>query len=196
MVTQVERIFTEAKGDLNDFARQSQISQAEAKKFFIERFRINKWRTTGLLWWNIADGWPQVSDAVVDYYGIRKIAYHYIKRSQAQFALMCDEPRNGKITLYAANDFGKEISCEYEVTDLSSGRTVAVGKVTAPARSTAAALELSYDPSAFLLISWHGDAEGKNHFVTNIGEGWSYERYAECMKKAGFYDEFEGFSED
>ena len=196
MVTQVERIFTEAKGDLNDFARQSQISQAEAKKFFIERFRINKWRTTGLLWWNIADGWPQVSDAVVDYYGIRKIAYHYIKRSQAQFALMCDEPRNGKITLYAANDFGKEISCEYEVTDLSSGRTVAVGKVTAPAHSTAAALELSYDPSAFLLISWHGDAEGKNHFVTNIGEGWSYERYAECMKKAGFYNEFEGFSED
>ena len=31
MVSQVERIFGEAKGNLNDFARQSQISQAEAK---------------------------------------------------------------------------------------------------------------------------------------------------------------------
>ena len=196
MVSQVERIFGEAKGNLNDFARQSQISQAEAKKYFIERFRIAKWRKTGLLWWNIIDGWPQISDAVVDYYGIKKLAYHYIKRSQKQFAMMCDEPKNGKVALCAANDYQRDMHCTYEVIDLVSGDTVASGEVTVPKNTTAVATEIAYDPSAFLLIKWKGDAEGVNHFVTNIGEGWTYEGYVECMKKAGFYGEFEGFSED
>ena len=196
MVSQVERIFGKAEDDLLNFARQSQISQAEAKKFFIERFRINKWRMTGLLWWNIADGWPQVSDAVVDYYGTKKIAYHYIKRSQQQFALMCAEPKDGRIDLYAANDHQRDITCEYTVVDLVSGKTVASGSVSAPANGVALAASIEYDPEAFLLISWSGECEGENHFVTNIGEGWTYEKYAECMKKAGFYDEFEGFSEN
>ena len=82
MISQVERIFGEASSDFAEFARQSQVSQAEAVKYFIERFRTQKWRKTGILWWNIADGWPQISDAVVDWYGCKKIAYHYIKRSQ------------------------------------------------------------------------------------------------------------------
>ena len=42
-----------------DFAMASQISQAEAKKYFIEKFRIEKWRRTGIIWWNLIDGWPQ-----------------------------------------------------------------------------------------------------------------------------------------
>lgn len=194
MVSQVERIFGEAKNSLDDFARQSQISQAEAKKYFIERFRIGKWRMTGLLWWNVIDGWPQVSDAVVDYYGIKKLAYHYIKRSQAQLAFMCDEPRDGRVSLVVANDYGKDMFCRYEVVDLCTGATVASGEAGSKANSSSVVTELEYDPSAFLLIRWWGDAEGKNHFVTNIGEGWTYEKYTECMKKAGFYDEFEGFS--
>ena len=31
----------------------------------------------GILWWNVLDGWPQFSDAVVDYYFGKKLAYHY-----------------------------------------------------------------------------------------------------------------------
>lgn len=34
-----------------------------------------------LVWWSLFDGWPQVPDAVVDYYGERKLAYSYIQRS-------------------------------------------------------------------------------------------------------------------
>ena len=74
MISQVERLFTKASDDLSTFARQSQVSQAEAVKFFIEMFRCQKWRKTGILWWNVADGWPQVSDAVVDWYGCKKLA--------------------------------------------------------------------------------------------------------------------------
>ena len=43
---------------LDDFIFASQVSQAEAKKFFIERLRIGKGRRTGILWWNLRDGWP------------------------------------------------------------------------------------------------------------------------------------------
>ena len=38
------------------------------------------------------DGWPQVSDAIVDWYYTKKLAYHYIKRSQTPVCLMFDEP--------------------------------------------------------------------------------------------------------
>lgn len=79
---QVVTLFGNAEENLNDFIRQSQISQAEAKKYFIEKFRIGKWKRTGIIWWNLLDGWPQISDAIVDYYYVKKLAYHYIKRSQ------------------------------------------------------------------------------------------------------------------
>ena len=45
------------------------------------------------LWWNLLDGWPQVSDAVVDHYFCKKLAYNYIKRSQQPVCLMFDEPQ-------------------------------------------------------------------------------------------------------
>jgi beta-mannosidase len=80
-VKHVVKLFGSYNKDVNVFAKQSQISQAEALKFFIEHFRISKPTRTGLLWWNIIDGWPQLSDAVVDWYGCKKLAYHYIKRT-------------------------------------------------------------------------------------------------------------------
>ncbi len=81
MANQVIILFGKESDNLEDFARASQISQAEAKKYFIERFRYDRESKGGLIWWNLVDGWPQISDAVVDYYGAKKLAYYYIKRS-------------------------------------------------------------------------------------------------------------------
>ena len=80
MANQIKVLFGEEFNDLETFSLASQLSQAEAVKFFIERFRSQKWRRTGLIWWNLIDGWPQISDAVVDYYYNKKIAYSFIKR--------------------------------------------------------------------------------------------------------------------
>ena len=194
MVSQVERIFGTASGDLDVYARQSQISQAEAKKYFIESFRLAKWRKTGLLWWNIVDGWPQVSDAVVDWYGCKKLAYHYIKRSQQAFCMICDEPKDGVITLYATNDHQVELTAEYTVENLATGKKVTEGKCTVEANGIAKAADLPEIKGGFYLIRWKtAMGEGVNHFVCHIGEGWTYEMYKACMDKAGFYDEFEGF---
>lgn len=194
MISQVERIFGSASADIDVFARQSQISQAEAVKYFIESFRAAKWRKTGILWWNIIDGWPQVSDAVVDWYGCKKIAYHYIKRSQAPFCMLFDEPKDGMLELVATNDMQQSVSAEYTVVDLATDEPVCKGKVELPANGIARLDKVPEKLGSFYLIRWKTEqGEGVNHFVCAIGEGWTYEKYKTCMQKAGFYDEFEGF---
>ncbi len=82
MANQIGELFGEIPPDLPTFALASQITQAEAKKYFIESTRLRKWQTSGILWWNLLDGWPQFSDAIVDYYFGKKLAYHYIRRAQ------------------------------------------------------------------------------------------------------------------
>ena len=94
MADQIKELFGIEPDNLEDFALASQISQAEAKKFFVEMVRVKKWRRTGVLWWNVIDCWPQFSDAIVDYYFGRKLAYHYLKRVQQPVCLMVTEPEN------------------------------------------------------------------------------------------------------
>ena len=194
MISQVERLFGSASADLGDFARQSQVSQAEAVKFFIERFRVEKGRRTGLLWWNIIDGWPQISDAVVDWYGVRKVAYGYIKRSQAPLCMMCAEPKNGVLPLIASNDTQEDKTVTYVVENVVTGKKIVEGSFAVQANGLAQVADLPEQKDGFYLIRWtDGKAEGVNHFVCNIGDNWTWERYSDCMKKVGFYDEYEGF---
>ena len=196
MIRQVGFLFGDPADDLNDFARQSQISQAEAFKYFIERFRLSKWRRTGILWWNLIDGWPQISDAVVDWYGCKKLAFRFIQRSQAPVFMAVDEPKNGVCALRAVNDTGTDRDLTYTVRDLTEGRELASGKVTAAADASVLAAGLpALDGYHFLLLEWESadGARGSNHFVTAL-RGISYEKYLADLKKAG-YDQFEGFDD-
>ena len=193
MTRQIERMFGEIPSDIERYAIGSQISQGEAKKYFIERFRISKWRRTGLLWWNLVDGWPQISDAIVSHDGVKKLAYSYIKRSQAPFAMMIDEPKGGTLTLYAVNDSRETVTVSYTVTDLVAGKTVLSGEASVlPDASTPTAV-FPEMKSAFYLIEWKGSAVGTNHYQASIGDRVSLDTYLSCMKKAGYDSAFEGF---
>ncbi len=194
MASQVETLFGEASKNLDDFAKQSQISQAEAKKYFIERFRLSKWRRTGILWWNLIDGWPQISDAIVDHYGTKKLAYSYIKRSQAPVCMMFDEPdENGLLKLFAVNDTTSDEKLKYTVTNIRNGQILATGEVCALADSSVAVTDIENIQDAFLYIEWENDSGvvGCNHFSTKTLD-ISYEQYMADIKKVGF-DQFEGF---
>ncbi|MDR1174162.1 MAG: hypothetical protein LBK83_01660, partial [Treponema sp.] len=81
MAKQIKELFGVIPERLEDFVLASQVSQAEAKKFFVELFRTQSHRS-GIMWWNLIDGWPQFSDAVVDYYYNKKLAYYYLRQSQ------------------------------------------------------------------------------------------------------------------
>lgn len=178
MTKQVERIFGTASSDLDMYSHQSQISQAEAVKFFIEHFRIQKWYRTGILWWNLIDGWPQISDAVVDYYGAKKLAYHHIKRSQSPFCIMCDEPdENGIINLCASNDTRTPVKITFTVTDVLTNEVKTKGDAEVQPDTTAVISAFKENKGEYLLIEWSGDVTGKNHFVTSIGDGITLENY-------------------
>ena len=61
LANEEKELFGVTPDNLEDFILSTQITQAEAKKFFVEMTRLNKWRSTGLIWWNVMDGWPQLN---------------------------------------------------------------------------------------------------------------------------------------
>jgi beta-mannosidase len=145
------------------------LTQAEADKFFIERNRLGKWEHgSGIFFWNLIDGFPQFSDAVVDYYGDKKTAYHVIKRSFEPIALMCREPQNGKITLVGVNDTLGEASLCYRVTNVTHGEEVCQGTITLAANVNTALATFACDESrtTMYLIEWEMDGKCyRNHYL-------------------------------
>lgn len=191
---QVVTLFGHAESDFNDFVKQSQISQAEAKKYFIERFRLSKWRRTGIIWWNLVDGWPQISDAIVDWYYNKKLAYSYIKRSQNPMCFMFDEPKMGYIDFYGVNDLPYDADAEYSVINITENKEVMHGfaHLNADSSSKFGELKIKDNEKSFYLIKWIIDGkEYKNHYYTNIID-IDYNRYMKEIESCNF-DEFEGF---
>ncbi len=156
MADQVRELFGTEPSALAAFALASQVSQAEAKKFFIEMFRLAKWRRTGLIWWNLIDCWPQFSDAVVDYYGGKKLAYWYIRRAQAPVLLMVGEPEDWRCRVVAGNDSLQEAQGEFQVTDADAGTVLLEGRFRVPANSNAlvGSLPASHSDHRLFLLRW------------------------------------------
>lgn len=134
MANQVKELFGEIPTDLAVFALASQITQAEAKKFFIESTRLRKWGTSGVLWWNVLDGWPQFSDAVVDYYLGKKLAYHYIWRSQRPVCLILGEAGTGKYhPVVVSNDTIQDAEVAFRVWNADGREVLVEGRNSIPA---------------------------------------------------------------
>ena len=167
MGKQIEVLFQAIPDNLDDYILASQISQAEAKKFFIERFRSGKWRRTGILWWNLRDGWPIISDAIVDYYGGRKLAYEVIKRVQADVCAICGEAELDWHTLHVVNDTLQPASGQLTVRDLDSGAVLFAGDyaVEANGRTELGAVPAATEPAMWLLEWTHGDQTLRNHYL-------------------------------
>ena len=199
MANQVKTLFGEMPDNLDDFALMSQISQAEAKKYFIERFRITRGRRNGIIWWNLVDGWPQISDAIVDYNYCKKLAYHYIKRSQQPVVLVFDEPETDTaMTLYGINDTTKDVTVSYRVRNITDGTVVAKASSTLTAEKSSRLLtvDIEKDEKKFYVMEWeYTDGEcvtrGRNHFHTNL-INIDYKAYKSAMEAANML-EIEGF---
>ena len=93
----------EAK-DLKSFLSWARF-QAEAKNILLNVFGLENGRERGIIWWNVLDGCPQFSDAVVDYYFDKKTGLWLHQAFSGKSRLLCDEPEeNGNIHLMASND--------------------------------------------------------------------------------------------
>lgn len=198
MISHVKTLFgMDTPWDLDRFARASQISQAEAKKYFVERFRCKKWERTGVIWWNIIDGWPQVSDAIVDYFFTKKLAFSYLKRSQQNLCLMMDEPENGELSLIVSNDTRDDLPVSYQVYDMTNEKKlVAAGSAIAQGDRSACVQKLPYDGKAqtFYYITWEsGVHSGTNHYLAGRPP-YDLDHYLAIIHELG-YDQFEGFEQ-
>ena len=189
-----EEMFAGEIDNYRDLAMKSQIAACEADKFFFEYFRSQKWDKTGMLWWNLMDGWPQMSDAVVDYYFDKKLPFYGLKASMQNVCLIMRDPFDGDgHPLVAVNDTLQEVTITYKATDVRNGNILATGSVTIPANSNA---ELTSIPTSedtrFILLEWSGDCEGKNHYF-DFGKGkrkLELCEYVEYLEKTGLYTEW------
>jgi beta-mannosidase len=167
MEKQVRQLFGEIPTDPEDYILASQISQAEAKKFFIEHMRVGRPNKTGIIWWNLLDGWPQMSDAVVDYYFTKKLAYHYIKRSQAPFVIAAGEISSWLLPIYACNDTLSEKTGHLKVKDAMTDEILYEGDFKAEVNTTTKLLDLPlyYSEKRVLIFEWKTENEnGFNHY--------------------------------
>jgi beta-mannosidase len=132
MLNQIKELFGEVPSDLDRFIFASQSVQAEAKKFFIEFWRMDKFRRTGILWWNLRDGWPIVSDAVTDYYCSKKLAYYYIKQVQYDACVMVGDAKEGNHPVIAVNDTRTKKTGTVTVRDVDTKEVLFAGKFVIP----------------------------------------------------------------
>jgi beta-mannosidase len=130
MLKQITAFFGSVPSDLDEFILASQICQAEAHKFWIEFWRQQKGPRRGILWWNLRDGWPILSDGVVDFYNTKKLAFHYIQRVQRDVQAICCESVDGQHPIMVVNDTLRQVQGHLEVRR---------------AGSTAKLLETSFD---------------------------------------------------
>lgn len=168
MEHQVRQLFGTVPTEPEDYIFASQISQAEAKKYFIERLRIHRPQKTGVIWWNLLDGWPQMSDAVVDYYFNKKAAYAFIKRSQAPFVIAADELDDWSMRIYACNDTLQVKEGTFTVTDAETEEVLLTGNFSAKANTSTliGRIPLFYSEHKILIFRWNiGEESGMNHYL-------------------------------
>ena len=187
MEKQVKQLFGEVPEKSEDFIIASQISQAEAKKYFIERIRVDRPHKTGVIWWNLIDGWPQMSDAVVDYYYDKKIAYGYIKRSQAPFVIAAGEISDWTLPIYACNDTLEGKSGTFTVIDAETDEILFESgfEVGANQSKLLTRMPIYYSDHKFLIMKWNmGIEEGFNHYLCGYPP-FDLEKYKLLMQKYG-----------
>ena len=120
MPRQAQIMFGTIPDRLEDFVAASQHAQAEALKTWIELSRSRKGRTWGLLWWNLRDGWPILSDGVVDWYFGRKQAYAAIRQSSRDELVMIRDDHKA----VAVNDRFHAVNGRVRIADRESGKVV------------------------------------------------------------------------
>ncbi|NLF01316.1 MAG: glycoside hydrolase family 2, partial [Anaerolineales bacterium] len=169
MANQVRELFGAIPDTLAEFALASQVTQAEAKKYFIESTRLRKWHTSGILWWNVIDGWPQFSDAIVDYYFSRKLAYEYIRRVQRPVCVIVGEAGSGKyLPVVVSNDTRSPADVHYRIWDAEDRQTIVEGDFSAPPNQNwqVDRLRTFASDQRLYLIEWEVDGERfGNHYL-------------------------------
>lgn len=189
MINQVKAVFGEVPEDLDLFIAASQAVQAEAMKYFVEFWRMNKFDRNGILWWNLRDGWPVISDAIVDYYGNKKLAYAYIKKVQKDVCVMIgdeglveDAPGTG-FPILVVNDSRRAVSGEISIKEAGTNRVVFSSSFQVEKNGKSVEAYLPKPGKTTLwLIQWEVDGEVYSNHYLAYEPPLSLEQYMEWLE--------------
>jgi len=167
MLNQLKALFNEVPTDLDRFIFADQVVQAEAMKYFVELWRMDKFRKTGILWWNLRDGWPIISDAVTDYYFSKKLAYYYIKQVQYDACVMVGDAKNGQHPVVAVNDTRTGKQGTVTIKEVDTGKVLFHAEFTIPVNGkTTVGTIPEQDRQTMFLIEYTLDGKPlKNHYL-------------------------------
>lgn len=189
MINQVNILFGEVPDRLEEFIFASQAVQAEAMKYFVEIHRGQKFEPkTGILWWNIRDGWPVISDAVTDYYFSKKMAYYFLRNVMQNICVLINDPVEGAYPLVAANDTRQSAGGHVTVTDAASGRKLFEGGYTVPANARSEIARIPEMEGQGILIITYTTPEGalKNHYLYGKAP-FKLDEYRRLLRKTDMY---------
>ena len=178
----VNRTFGDASDDFETFIRQSQIAHAEAMKSFVEAFRVKRERCGGLMLWNLLDGWPMVSEALMDYYFSRKPAFDYVKRAQQPLCMILPEPTSWRATPTMVNDRPEAASGNWRVLDAETDELLASGTYSVAPNSVCELAWFDHRPNAMqvLILEWDdGKTICRNHALLGNAP-YDFARYGKC----------------
>ncbi len=163
MTNQAKIMFGAVAQDVEGFVEQSQIVQAEAMKTFCELFRSRKFtRFNGLVWWNVRDGWPIISDAVVDYYGGKKKAYYALKNAQKDQMVCVVDDR----TAWAVNDVRRAVKGHVKISDKATGKVWLEKDIEIPANGKLELGKIPFEGQGLVMIEATLDGKPfRNHFL-------------------------------
>ena len=188
MINQIRLLFGTVSNKLEDFATASQIVQAEAMTYFIERWRGGKFDKSGIIWWNVKDGWPIISDAVVDYYGGKKLAYHFIKNVQHNACVFLNDAQDGFYPLVAVNDTRKPVNGKVSVSDVKSGKVYYQGEFFVDVNGKTIITNIpEIQGQGILLIQYEVDGKKElNHYLYGQPP-FDFSEYKKLLNKTGIY---------
>lgn len=81
-----------APRDVWQFVVASQRAQAYGLQAAIEHLRRGGRSTSGTIVWQFNDAWPAISWSVLDYFGVPKLAYYFLRRLYAPLLVSLDFP--------------------------------------------------------------------------------------------------------
>ncbi len=115
--------------DFEELIYRMQLNQAEAIKFAVENWRINKFKTSGTIFWQWNDPWQVISWSAIDYKKRPKALYFFAKKFFNPILLVIKKVDN-KVKIFIVNDLPRSISGEVVVKTLTTrGETKYLNKL-------------------------------------------------------------------
>lgn len=196
MINQVRKVFGDVPRNLDDFIFASQSVQAEAMKYFIELWRSRKGDKNGIIWWNVRDGWPLISDAIVDYYGSKKMAYYFIRNVQKDVCVMINDSDGSGNPLVAVNDTRSSAEGKVKVVDVATGKVAYSSDFCVPAngKSVIARLPECNEAGMWLIMYETGNVKLMNHYLCGKAP-YDIDEYGKLLEKANNILKKNGYAE-